>query len=64
MFKLTQIELFSMRISSLRRALGDEDLDGLDHDDEVLEQAVVLDVHEVVDEFVIGRCVVLGKDLG
>ena len=27
--------------SALRRALGDEDLDGLDHDDDVLEQAVV-----------------------
>ena len=49
---------------SLCRALGDEDLDGLDHDDEVLEQAVVLDVHEVVDEFVVRGGVVLGEDLG
>lgn len=49
---------------ALGRALGDEDLDGLDHDDEVLEQAVVLDVHEVVDEFVVRRGVVLGEDLG
>ena len=52
------------RIHALGRALGDEDLDGLDHDDEVLEQAVVLDVHEVVDELVVGRGVVLGEDLG
>lgn len=50
--------------SALRRALGDEDLDGLDHDDDVLEQAVVLDVHEVVDELVVRRGVVLGEDLG
>lgn len=47
----------------LGRALGDENLDGLDHDDEVLDDAVVLDVHEVIDEFVVGCGVVLGEDL-
>ena len=51
-------------VATLCRALGDEDLDGLDHDDEVLEQAVVLDVHEIVDEFVVRGGVVLGEDLG
>lgn len=42
---------------------GDEDFDGLDHDDEVFDDAVVFDVHEVVDEFVVRRGVVLGEDL-
>lgn len=36
----------------------------MDHDDKVFPDAVVFDVHQVVDEFVIRRGVVLGKDLG
>lgn len=36
----------------------------MDHDDEVFPDAVVFDVHQIVDEFVIGRGVVLGEDLG
>ena len=62
--KLLQIHILPADVATLCRALGDEDLDGLDHDDEVLNQAVVLDVHEVVDEFVVRGGVVLGEDLG
>ena len=36
----------------------------MNHDDEVFPDAVVFDVHQIVDEFVIGRGVVLGEDLG
>lgn len=36
----------------------------MDHDDEVFPDAVVFDVHQVVDEFVVRRSVVLGEDLG
>lgn len=36
----------------------------MDHDDEVFPDAVVFDVHQIIDEFVIGRGVVLGEDLG
>lgn len=49
---------------ALCRTFGDEDLNRLDHDNEVLDEAVVLDVHEVVDELIVGRGVVLGEDLG
>lgn len=62
---LLQIQVHLAEVDgALGRALGDEDLDGLDHDDEVLDDAVVLDVHEVVDEFVVRGGVVLGEDLG
>lgn len=61
---LLQIQIHLLQIHGpLGRTLGDEDLDGLDHDDEVFDDAVVLDVHEVVDELVVGRGVVLGEDL-
>lgn len=36
----------------------------MDHDDEVFPDAVVFDVHQVVDEFVIRRGVILCEDLG
>ena len=36
----------------------------MDHDDQVLDDAVVFNVHEVVDEFVIGCGVIFGKYLG
>lgn len=36
----------------------------MDHDDEVFPDTVVFDVHQIVDEFVIGRGVILGEDLG
>lgn len=35
----------------------------MDHDDEVFPDAVVFDVHQIVDEFVIRRGVILCKDL-
>lgn len=62
--KLLQVHILPADVAALGRALGDEDFEGLDHDDDILEQAVVLDVHEVVDELVVGRGVVLGEDLG
>lgn len=36
----------------------------MDHDDEVFPDTVVFDVHQVVDEFVVRRSIVLGEDLG
>lgn len=36
----------------------------MDHDDEVFPDTVVFDVHQVVDEFIVRRSVVLCEDLG
>lgn len=55
--------MIAIATNTLCRTFGDEDLDCLDHDDEVLDEAVVLDVHEIVDELVVGRRVVFREDL-
>lgn len=63
MLEFTQIQIFATDVFTFSSTLGDQYLDGLDHDDEVFHDAVIFNIHQIIDEFIVRRRVVFGKYL-